>query len=319
MAVIAAVPGASPASLAMLRGDETFPFSQTRGAALRRTASRYEAAESAFLGLVWLSQLTEGYRLSHVSCRDPCYVKCVVAHRLLLPRLATTREPRVAAPKGAALCRGLRRGGRHVCRAESADDLPSPVRKLFRTDLSHRHAQVKLHIRGRAWPRQSRLRPRALPRRRRSDTSRRWAPPSRRSAPGPPPGRPRRRRPPSSPPSRRPRCWTRGRRAARRARCPSTSEGASPPRRSPPGAPQSPRGERRVRARSLPSFPPCRRPVGSPGRARARAVLVPWEAIKDISDDRNGCFRVLADGSLEKVQLFSNTTGRPVSLMPSGW
>lgn len=41
--------------------------------------------------------------------------------------------------------------------------------------------------------------------------------------------------------------------------------------------------------------------------------------MKDVAGDRNGCFRVLEDGSLEKIQLFSGTTGRPVSLMPSGW
>eukprot|EP00959_Pyramimonas_sp_CCMP1952_P177460 3709525-Pyramimonas_sp.AAC.1 len=45
--------------------------------------------------------------------------------------------------------------------------------------------------------------------------------------------------------------------------------------------------------------------------------VVSWSDIEMINGDCNGCFSVHSDGTVERIQAFSESTGRAVSLLPS--
>ena len=45
--------------------------------------------------------------------------------------------------------------------------------------------------------------------------------------------------------------------------------------------------------------------------------VVSWGDIEMISGDANGCFNVDNNGTVERIQAFSESTGRAVSLLPS--
>jgi hypothetical protein len=45
--------------------------------------------------------------------------------------------------------------------------------------------------------------------------------------------------------------------------------------------------------------------------------VLAWSDIEMIKGDSNGCFGVRSDGTIERIQMFSESTGRAVSLLPS--
>ena len=46
-------------------------------------------------------------------------------------------------------------------------------------------------------------------------------------------------------------------------------------------------------------------------------LTIPWEVLETIAADENGCYRIEPDGSAERIQAFSELTGRLVSLYPT--
>lgn len=53
------------------------------------------------------------------------------------------------------------------------------------------------------------------------------------------------------------------------------------------------------------------------GAAFPNGVTVPWEALAAIAEDENGCYTVHPDGTVERIQAFSEVTGRVVTLYPT--
>lgn len=57
--------------------------------------------------------------------------------------------------------------------------------------------------------------------------------------------------------------------------------------------------------------------LGEDGIVLPGGLRVTWEIADDIVDDENGCFALDADGESHKIQAFSSTTRRQVSLYPT--